>query len=183
MLIGVISDTHGSHKGWEKAMGHFQECEMIFHAGDVLYHGPRNPLPEGYDPKELANSINNFSLPVFIVRGNCDAEVEEVMLELPILSPYFYSYLDGVKILILHGTNMQEEQLAQLGEKYKADVVIFGHIHTPVSKKVGNTVLFNPGSPSLSFNTEPTIGLLDTGMRKIKILTLEKGETFTELSF
>ncbi len=183
MLIGVISDTHGSQKGWIKAMDHFQGCEIIFHAGDVLYHGPRNPLPDGYDPRELANSINNSSLPVFMVRGNCDAEVEEVMLEVPLLSPYFYSYLEGVRVLLLHGTNMQEEELAQLGERYKADLVILGHIHTPVAKKAGKTVLFNPGSPSLSFNTEPTIGILDTDIKKVKIITLEKGEIFSELSF
>lgn len=183
MLIGVISDTHGSLQGWKKAVERFRDCEMVFHAGDVLYHGPRNPLPEGYNPKELADALNNFPLPLFIVRGNCDSEVEEVMLDLPILSPYFYASLEGVRVLLLHGTNLKEEELARQGEKYKADVVIFGHIHTPVAKKVGETVLFNPGSPSISFNTEPTLGFLDTEMRKARIITLEKGETFCEINF
>jgi len=183
MKLGIISDTHGSLEAWEKAQNHFKECEMILHAGDVLYHGPRNPLPPGYDPKELASSINSSNKPVFIVRGNCDAEVEEVILKVPILSPYFYCYIDNVKVLLLHGTNYTEEKLAEIGSRYQADVVIFGHIHTPVAKTVDNTVLFNPGSPSLSFNTEPTIGFLDTDNKKIEIITLDKGEQFTDLSF
>ena len=183
MRIGVISDTHGSLEAWEKALKHFKDCEMILHAGDVLYHGPRNPLPAGYDPAKLASSINNSPVPVFIVRGNCDAEVEEVMLELPILSPYFFSLIDDVKVLLLHGTNYTEEKLAEVGSKYKADLVIFGHIHTPVAKKMGDTVLFNPGSPSLTFNTEKTVGFLDTSSKKIEIITLDKGEQFTESAF
>ncbi len=183
MKIGVISDTHGSLEAWDKAINHFKECDLIMHAGDVLYHGPRNPLPPGYDPKKLAESINNSPIPVFIVRGNCDAEVEEVMLELPILSPYFFTFIDGFKILMLHGTNyIEEEKLAEVGAKYRADLVVFGHIHTPVIKKMDNTVIFNPGSPSLPFTTEATVGILDTEVRKIEIITLEEGKLFSEIS-
>ncbi|PKM84066.1 MAG: phosphodiesterase [Firmicutes bacterium HGW-Firmicutes-13] len=182
MKIGVISDTHGSLEAWEKAFKQFKDCDLILHAGDVLYHGPRNPLPLGYDPKTLAVSINNSPIPVFIVRGNCDAEVEGVMLELPILSPYFFTYIDGVKILMLHGTNCTEEKLSEMGAKYKADLVVFGHIHTPVIKKMGNSVIFNPGSPSLPFSTEATAGLFDTEKKKIEIITIEEGKLFSELS-
>lgn len=183
MKIGVISDTHGSLDAWNKAMEHFAGCQLILHAGDVLYHGPRNPLPQGYDPKELAASINNSPVPVFVVRGNCDAEVEEVMLEIPILSPYFYCSLEGLKILMLHGTNYTEEKLSELGKRYKADLLVFGHIHTPTAKLSENTVLFNPGSPSLSFHTEPTVGIIDTDEKKAKIITLDKGELYKEISF
>lgn len=183
MKIGVISDTHGSLDAWNKAMKHFSECQVILHAGDVLYHGPRNPLPQGYDPKELAASINNSSIPVFVVRGNCDAEVEEVMLEVPILSPYFFCSLEGLKILMLHGTNYSQEKLSELGNKYKADIVVFGHIHTPTAILSEKTVLFNPGSPSLSFNTEPTVGIIDTEEKKAAIITLETGELFKEIAY
>lgn len=183
MKIGVISDTHGSLEAWEKAVKHFKGCDLILHAGDILYHGPRNPLPSGYDPKKLAESLNNSPAPVFMVRGNCDAEVEEVMLESPVLSPYFFAFIDGLKILMLHGTNYKKENLAGLGARYKAELVVFGHIHTPVIKKIGSTIIFNPGSPSLPSAAEATIGLLDTKARKIKIVTLEEGKLFSELSF
>ncbi|UNC92373.1 phosphodiesterase [Candidatus Contubernalis alkaliaceticus] len=183
MKIGVISDTHGSLDAWNKAMEHFAGCQFILHAGDVLYHGPRNPLPQGYDPKELAAALNNSPIPVFVVRGNCDAEVEEVMLEVPIMSPYFFCSLEGLQILMLHGTNCSEEQLSELGNKYNADILVFGHIHTPTANLSGNTILFNPGSPSISFHTEPTVGIIDTEEKKARIITLDKGEPFKEISF
>lgn len=86
--IAVISDTHGSVTAWRKARQIWKGSDMIVHLGDVLYHGPRNPLPEGYMPKELAEEINDSDIPVMIVRGNCDADIDAVMLKWPIANPY-----------------------------------------------------------------------------------------------
>lgn len=183
MQIGVISDTHGCLEAWGKAWKRLEGCDLLYHAGDVLYHGPRNPLPGGYDAQELAARMNGCPVPVFVTRGNCDAEVDALLLDMPLLSPYFYSYVDGIKILMLHGTEQSQEGLAELGERHGADLVIFGHIHIPVAKKAGNTALFNPGSPSLPKNERATVGLLDTKERIAQIIAADEGELLQELLF
>ncbi len=183
MKIGIISDTHGSRESWEDALDLFAGCELIFHAGDVLYHGPRNPLPGGYDPRGLAARINDCPVPVFIARGNCDADVDDLLLNLPLLSPYFYACLDGIKFLMLHGTDRSEAELAELGRRFHSDVVVFGHIHTPVARRDGELTLFNPGSPSLPKNERATVGLLDTELRTLQVLAADGSGLLEEVAF
>ncbi len=184
MKIGIISDTHGCLLGWEKALYHFQECDIIMHAGDILYHGPRNPLPEGYNPKKLAESINDLALPIFMVRGNCDAEIEEMVLGLPLMSPYFFSYIDGIRILMLHGHSVSNEnELVETGLYYGADVVICGHTHRPGLQKKANLVLVNPGSTALPKEGPAAVGLLDTGSREVQVISLENGKGVSRQSF
>ena len=80
MKIGVISDTHGSLDNTKKALDILKDCDTIFHLGDVLYHGPRNALPEDYNPKDLAvifKSMDN----VIYTRGNCDSDVDQMVIE------------------------------------------------------------------------------------------------------
>ena len=77
MKIGIISDTHGHEDAWQKAFDkHFKDADLILHAGDVLYHGPRNPMKADYNPAGLAEKINHSPIPVVIARGNCDASVD-----------------------------------------------------------------------------------------------------------
>lgn len=181
--IGITSDTHGSLSAWKKALELFEGCDFIFHAGDVLYHGPRNPLPEDYAPGDLAGQINDSPVPVFIARGNCDAEIDEVLLNIPLLSPYFYSCMNGIRILMMHGTDCTEEKLVELGSRFHADLVVFGHIHRPVAKMREKTVLFNPGSPSLPKTDRPTVGLLDTEARKAQVLAVNGSGMLEEVKF
>lgn len=183
MKIGVISDTHGSLYAWNKALDYYRGCQLILHGGDILYHGPRNPLPQDYDPKGLAGALNGCPVPLFVVRGNCDAEVEQVMLDMPVMAPCFYSYIDGVKVLMLHGTDLGEDDIVEMANRYKVDVLIFGHWHTPVLKKVDQAVIFNPGSPAITFSGEKTLGFLDTVKRSIEIISLEKGEQVSQITF
>ncbi len=181
MKIGVLSDTHGSTESLTKAQEIFNDCGVIFHAGDVLYHGPRNPLPAGYDPQQLSEQINNLAAPIFIARGNCDAEVDELVLQAPLLTPYFYSYMEGLKILLLHGTGYNESNLVELGLKYGVNVVIFGHTHIPVLKEESGVVLLNPGSPALPKSSSATVGLIDTNANKAGIMDLEENKCVKEL--
>ncbi|MDM8129633.1 phosphodiesterase, partial [Paraclostridium benzoelyticum] len=83
MKIGVMSDTHGSLLYFEKALDALSECDIILHAGDVLYHGPRNDLPDGYNPKGVISKINELDN-ILIARGNCDADVDQMVIKHPI---------------------------------------------------------------------------------------------------
>ena len=89
MKIAIISDTHGSITAFNRAMEVAGPCDFIVHAGDILYHGPRNPLPEGYKPQELANAINALDVPFVAAAGNCDAPIDQALLSVPIQAPYF----------------------------------------------------------------------------------------------
>jgi putative phosphoesterase len=91
MKIGIISDTHGHEMAWQKAYEkQFQDADMILHAGDVLYHGPRNPMKADYNPAGLVQRINTCPVPVIIAKGNCDSSVDASCLELPVQAPYAY---------------------------------------------------------------------------------------------
>ncbi|HBT79325.1 MAG: phosphodiesterase [Selenomonas sp.] len=152
MKIGVISDTHGHEMAWQNCFDkYFSDADLILHAGDVLYHGPRNPMKADYNPAGLVQRINSCPVPVVIARGNCDSEVDASCLELPVQAPYAYVYGQGKRIIITHGhTCMTNEEKDQLAAHLKADIFISGHIHTNVLEKRGNTIFLNPGSPALS---------------------------------
>ena len=78
MKIGFISDTHGGYENTVRALEHLKGCSQIIHVGDVLYHGPRNDIPDTYDPKKLADLLKNRN-DILYVRGNCDADVDETV--------------------------------------------------------------------------------------------------------
>ena len=181
MLIGIISDTHGSLTAWRLAYEKFfRDVDLIVHCGDVLYHGPRNPLPEGYDPKSLAAELNSLQKPMIVVRGNCDAEVDQMVLEYPLESPYAHIIIPEMKILVHHGHNYSPETLPlKVKNLY---IVISGHTHVPEIRQVQDRIYLNPGSPALPKNDAkiPTIALIDT--REIKILNINTGETVEHLT-
>lgn len=151
MKIGIISDTHGCPVSWKKAYDKFfYDADLIIHAGDVLYHGPRNNIPSEYNPKQLVEILNNCKVPIIIACGNCDAEIDSMVLELPIQAPYACVHMENIRIIINHGHNLTEEQKKSLANKYKADLFITGHTHIANLDKQGNTIFLNPGSPSMS---------------------------------
>lgn len=152
MKIGVISDTHGCRDHWAKAYDKFfKDADLIIHSGDVLYHGPRNPMLEDYNPAELAEKINGCSQPVLICKGNCDSEVDQLVLNTPIQSPYVHVFADGRHIVATHGHMVESDEAKEaMAAAIKADIFISGHVHYTVLEKRGNTVFLNPGSPSLS---------------------------------
>ncbi|HOP94563.1 MAG: phosphodiesterase [Dictyoglomaceae bacterium] len=161
LKILVMSDTHGDVSFWEMIKGKIEESNLVIHAGDVLYHGPRNPLPAGYNPQKLSELINNSGLSFFISKGNCDADVDQLMLRYPIMSPYVFLYLPPWKILVTHGEEKSEDELWDLMDKFGVDLLVFGHIHIPVLKKKEDKILLNPGSPSLSKISQKTIALIE----------------------
>ncbi len=173
MKVGIISDTHGGLKAWEEAMsGPLAGVELILHAGDVLYHGPRNPFPKDYDPQTLAWAINHAPAPLLIAKGNCDAEVDQLMINFPLDAPYVYCLIDGITILMLHGQEQDLDDLRVLGERYQVNLLISGHTHRPHLVKKGPLVLLNPGSPALPKDSPPTVALLETEQRVVNLLDL-----------
>ena len=82
MKIILISDIHGSVTAFRKSLQFAPSCDLILNAGDVLYHGPRNPIPDGYNPKELAETINELNVPFICAAGNCDAAVDQAVLSI-----------------------------------------------------------------------------------------------------
>lgn len=175
MNIGVISDTHGNVEALNKALSFFKDASLIVHAGDVLYHPPRLGCTEGYDIPAFAEILNGLDIPIVIAQGNCDAQVYEELLEMPVQSPYAVVEMEGIRIVANHGHLISEEQMINLGRRYKANYFVSGHTHVPVLERHGEIVLMNPGSPAISKFTYNgklvrTVGLITSeGARIIDI--------------
>lgn len=180
MKIGIISDTHGSLAAWQQAFNqYFHSADLMIHCGDVLYHGPRNPLPEGYDPAGLAAALNQLTVPILFAKGNCDAEVDQMVLNHPLEAPYIHCYLPGLRILVHHGHLFTPDTLpAQTTAGY--NLVISGHTHLPGITKINGITWLNPGSPSLpkTADKEPSIALLED--RDLRIIHLRTATTIAE---
>jgi len=170
MRIGVISDTHGGLKCWQEVTGDvFSEVDLVIHAGDIFYHGIRNPQPEGYDTVTLAREINNFPLPLLMCRGNCDSEVDQLAVNLPIQAPYIYCQFAELKILVHHGHLFTDEEVLRLASRWNFGICISGHTHIPRLERQKNVLFLNPGSPALPKGDGiPTVAVIETHERKKK---------------
>ncbi|MDK2821079.1 MAG: uncharacterized protein PWP31_1044 [Clostridia bacterium] len=182
MKIGIISDTHGDVLAWKQVLSTcFQGVDMIIHAGDVLYHGPRNPILADYAPKDLSEVIKECDIPILIARGNCDAEVDSMVLNMS-LQDQVVLQMGKHRIVAQHGHRLQESDMEPLAEYYKADLWITGHTHVPLLSTKGQRIFLNPGSPSLPKNgplgNKKTVAIADDF--GVKILDISNGETITE---
>ena len=148
MKLLFASDLHGSSVYTEKllALCEGENPERIILLGDLLYHGPRNDLPEGYDTKKVAAMLNGIADKLLCVRGNCDAEVDQMVLNFPVMADYAALFLEGRMVFLTHGHLFNEENLPKLG---KGDVLIHGHTHVRVAADRGDYFFLNPGSISL----------------------------------
>ncbi|MCE5315209.1 MAG: phosphodiesterase [Armatimonadota bacterium] len=184
MKIGVISDTHGNIIAYEKALQFIGDADLIVHAGDVLYHPPRLGFTDGYDIPALADALNLLAVPIVIAQGNCDAQVYEELLEMPVQSPYAYVSCGDTRILVNHGHMLSRNQMIDIAHRYKADYFVSGHTHVPVIERVGSIVLMNPGSPSIpKFEIDgipvPTVGLITEN--GAWVINIEDGSVIIEL--
>lgn len=188
MKIGVISDTHGYEGRFVQAVEKFfGGADLILHAGDVLNHGPNNPNCKGddYNPKALANRINNSEIPVIICRGNCDSEVDQMVINVPIQAPYAYVFAGGKRIVVTHGhTVMSDAEKDEMASHLKADIFITGHVHKNVLEKRGETIFLNPGtiSPYLSNREDKKTSVAVITDEKIQIFDLDSGEVLMEMN-
>lgn len=174
----MLSDTHGSYPAWSKALKLFgSDATVILHAGDVLYHGPRNAIPGGYTPADLMNAINNCEVKIIIARGNCDAPVDEMVLA-PKIQNYVSIIWHGKKIFMMHGDNYPLFKQASLDNK--VDLAISGHTHIPSISKCGNVTFLNPGSTTIPKGPSPQCTAAVVTDEDIRVMTLDGEELYRE---
>lgn len=144
----IASDIHGSAYYCRKMLDLFGEekADRLLLLGDILYHGPRNDLPRGYAPKEVAEMLNGIKEKILCVRGNCEAEVDQMMLEFPCLADYAVLRCGNRLIYATHGHIYNEESLPPICE---GDVLLFGHTHVPKCERRDSFIAMNPGSVSI----------------------------------
>ena len=149
MRLLFISDIHGVPSTLEAALkvGETLGYDKLVLLGDLLYHGPRSGVPDFYDPVKVAKILNGLKDKIVAVRGNCDAEVDQMMVEFPIMEDYRVLEAGKEKFFLTHGHLFNENRLPPLG---MGTVLVHGHTHIPELKEiVPGLRLFNPGSVSL----------------------------------
>ena len=145
----IASDLHGSAFYCKKMIEAFERegADRLLLLGDLLYHGPRNDLPEGYAPKEVIPLLNSLKQKLLCVRGNCDAEVDQMVLDFPILADYAVLPVGEKLIYATHG---HVHNLKNLPPLAAGDILLHGHTHIPAWTKFGDGNLYlNPGSLSI----------------------------------
>ena len=144
----IASDIHGSAYYCKKLIDAYksEQADKLLLLGDILYHGPRNDLPRDYNPKEVIAMLNPMKKELLCVRGNCDTEVDQMVLEFPILADYCFIELDGHTIFATHGHVHNPKNLPMLKD---GDILLNGHTHIPANQNMGNYTYMNPGSVSI----------------------------------
>lgn len=168
MKIMFASDIHGSSYYCEKMIEAYknEKADRLILLGDLLYHGPRNDLPKEYAPKKVIAMLNGMKESICAIRGNCDAQVDQMVLEFPIMADYCIIFLDGKTIYASHGHEYNIDNLPPLKN---GDIFIQGHTHVLMAEKYNEKILLNPGSISLpKENNVQTYGIIEQGMFVIK---------------
>ena len=148
MKYVFASDIHGSASACRKLLERFAEekADRLFLLGDLLYHGPRNDLPDEYAPKKVIELLNGVRDCVCTVRGNCDCEVDQMVLSFPILADYGWLSLGDIMVYLTHGHHVTDETFTQVGE---GNIVLQGHTHIPLWETKNGVLHLNPGSTSI----------------------------------
>lgn len=155
MKIIIASDIHGSAHWCKKllAAALYQNADQIVLLGDLLYHGPRNPLPDGYDPMQVAQMLTDVQDKLICVRGNCDSEVDQMVLPFPMMADYALLHIDGQNFYLTHGHLHGEHNPPPL---QKGSYFFNGHTHTPRMVELANGATYcNCGSVSLPKDGTP----------------------------
>lgn len=149
MKIVIASDIHGSAKWCKELVRAFERegADKLFLLGDILYHGPRNPLPDEYDPMKVVELLSGIKDKIMCVQGNCDAEVDKMVLPFKIFPLFGLTFVDGKPFILLHGH--KEFHTPQEGQ-----IILTGHTHVPL-KEVKEYIHLNPGSVSIPKEGSP----------------------------
>lgn len=191
----ICSDIHGSESACKKVIEHFNKlhCDKLIILGDILYHGPRNPLPEGHNPRGVIELLNPLASEIYACRGNCDAEVDQMVLNFPVMADFVQLVDNDVQLFCTHGHvysplradgNIPELCPATSKRPVVSDnsVILYGHTHISVlEKNADGIVICNPGSTSLpKGNTEAGFAVYEN--KKITLFNME-GKELKTLSF
>lgn len=148
MKLVIASDIHGSAYWCQKLMEEIQKenPDRVILLGDLLYHGPRNDLPRDYAPKQVIPMLSGIREKIVAVRGNCEAEVDQMVLPFPCLADYAEILVDGQLFHLSHGHHQNPQNLPPLPE---GSIFLFGHTHVKLDETVGGIRCLNPGSVSI----------------------------------
>lgn len=154
MKLMFASDIHGSALWCGRMLEAFEreKPRRLCLLGDLLYHGPRNELPEGHAPKEVIRLLNAYRNELLCVRGNCDAEVDQLVLEFPVLQESAVVFADGLELFLSHGHRHCPQSPPPLPE---GAFLINGHTHIPSAERVGGIHCLNCGSVALPKENTP----------------------------
>ncbi len=181
MKLFFASDLHGSLPATQEVLALFDQsgADSLILVGDLLNHGPRNPIPEGYNPAAVAELLNSYADKIIAVRGNCDSEVDQMLLAFPMMSDYAWVMLEsGQRLFITHGHIFNQDRMPPLGKK---DVLIHGHTHIPAAEPFEEGYFFNPGSVTFPRNGfAPSYGLLEG--KQLIVKALNGGEVIAQTS-
>lgn len=181
MKLLICSDIHGDLDSIEKVLCAYktEKADKILILGDLLYHGPRNDLPDTYAPKEVIKLLNENKKLILSVRGNCDTEVDQMVLDFPILADYIFLELDGLYVLATHGHNFNTKTPPPLRD---GDILLHGHTHVLKIEEFGDgNYYLNPGSAALPKENNPrTYMVYENRTFTIKTFT---GETVDSITF
>lgn len=191
----ICSDIHGSETACKKITEHFikMNCDKLIILGDILYHGPRNPLPQGHNPQGVIQLLNPLASKIYACRGNCDAEVDQMVLSFPILADFIQLVDNDTQIFCSHG-HVYAPLLAdgnvpsgcEIASKKplltENSIVFYGHTHVSVLEKNSQGIIVcNPGSTSLpKGDTEAGFAIYEN--KKITLFNME-GKELKSLSF
>lgn len=179
MKIGIISDTHGSLNDFSEAMVLLEDCDKILHLGDVLYHGPRNGLPESYDPKTIADGLSKSDKFIYI-KGNCDSEVDEMVIGQNLREKERIIDVDGYRFYLVHGHVGTEEDMIRKALDQKADVLFYGHTHVKKLEHSGGILVCNPGSVCFPKDIKRSLAIYEDG--EISLINMEDREIIKTVS-
>ena len=174
----IASDLHGSATYTKQLLAAYDRegADRLLLLGDILYHGPRNDLPDGYAPKRVAELLNARRGEILSVRGNCEAEVDQMMLNFPVLGDYCLLSVGKRTVFATHGHVYNRDNLPPLKE---GDVLLYGHTHVPLSETVSGIVCMNPGSVSIPKEGSPRGYMtLDGGVFRWKTLAGDEYNSF-----
>lgn len=148
MKLMIASDIHGSKYYCEKLLVRYMEetPDKLILLGDILYHGPRNDLPKEYDPKTVIRLLNLVKEHLICVRGNCDTEVDQMVLEFPILADYSWIFVDGITMYLTHGHKYNIDNIPPMNPH---EILIYGHTHIPMAQENEQGIFLNPGSVAI----------------------------------
>ena len=166
----IASDIHGSAYYCEKLLEAYkrEEADKMLLLGDVLYHGPRNDLPEGYAPKKVIEMLNAMENEILCVRGNCEAEVDQMVLNFPCLAEYSVLMADGKTWYLTHGHHKNPQDLPQLPA---GSIFLYGHTHVKFDQVVNGVRCLNPGSVSIPKDGSNSCMVYENG--EFRVVTLE----------
>ncbi|MCS2170617.1 phosphodiesterase [Scandinavium sp. TWS1a] len=180
MKLMFASDIHGSLPAAERVLSLFAQSDARYLVilGDVLNHGPRNALPEGYAPAEVAECLNTQAERIIAVCGNCDSEVDQMLLHFPITAPWQQVLTTEQRLFLTHGHLFGPDNLPSL---VAGDVLVYGHTHIPVAERRGDIFHFNPGSISIpKGDFSASYGMMEGN--KLRVLALNDQRVIAEVA-